>query len=57
MNTTAAVTDSNGRELRKLSYVRIGESVDTATGIVSTVGGRARGYVTERWMRNHGWIY
>ena len=54
--STAAVTDTNGRELRKLSYVRIGESVDNQTGIVYTAGGRARGFVTERWMRNHGWI-
>lgn len=54
--STNTVKDSNGRELRKLSYVRIGESVDNSTGIVYTVGGWARGYLTERWMRNHGWL-
>jgi ethanolamine ammonia-lyase small subunit len=69
MNSTAAVTrkvrqfrEINGRTLARLSYVRQGESVDTTTGeVFRTVYGTGsrlvRGYVTEQWMRNHGWIY
>lgn len=63
MNTTAPRKVVNGKPLAKVSYVRIGESVDTVTGEVFRTYNlgdqgsyrRVRGYVTERWMRNHGW--
>lgn len=49
MSTSAAT-------LPRLSRIRNGYSVDTKTGVVYSVGGREVGYVTETWMRNHGWI-
>lgn len=50
-------TETSSRKLNRLSYVRIGEKVDTATGIVYyRYSNRPRGFVTKRWMRNHGWI-
>ena len=50
------MTNYNGTEATKLSYVRKGHSVDTTTGKVYNPSGRCVGFVTERWMRSHGWI-
>jgi hypothetical protein len=45
------------RSLRRLSYVRIGECVDTLTGLVTYPhSDRVRGYVTVRWMKAHGYL-
>lgn len=44
------------KNLKRLSYVRQGYSVDNRTGVVYSVGGREVGYVTEAWMRAHGWL-
>jgi hypothetical protein len=64
MNASEQSTETPKPSLRRLSYVRIGESVDPETGEVSRTYNfgegksyrRVRGYVTQRWMRNHGWL-
>jgi hypothetical protein len=53
MNTAAGQPTAN---LKRLSYIRIGYSIDPQTGVVYSVGNRPVGYVTTRWMRNHGVI-
>jgi hypothetical protein len=50
-------TQRETRTLRRLSYVRIGEQVDSLTGLVYYPHSeRVRGYVTVRWMKAHGYL-